>query len=205
VKFPKLTVALTGLALLAGLIGWDWREAQRNADARLAMGHVMYSRGCSWCERKPGAKSDFQLDLFGDGTVVYQEEADSDGRSFVTHVDSAAAKALIRQMDTDAVFRTSSPTTGIDGPYCYVDFYIDDMGRENGCFVFTTDELGNGHLLGEQPLLGKLEDLTDLKRLQSFDHNHPPDGISVYPSSTQHSVLFFWRQLPPPPPPHNSH
>jgi hypothetical protein len=205
VKFPKLTVALTGLALLAGLIGWDWREAQRNADARLAMGHVMYSRGCSWCERQPGAKSDFQLDLFGDGTAIYQEEADSDGRSFVTHVDSAAAKALIRQMDTDAVFRASTPTAGIDGPYCYVDFYIDDMGRENGCFVFKPYVPGDESPELHQPLVTKLEDLVNLKRLQSFDHNHPPDGISVYPSSTQHSVLFFWRLSPPPPPPNNSH
>ncbi|HWU49248.1 MAG TPA: hypothetical protein VN042_05185 [Asticcacaulis sp.] len=204
-KFPKLTVALTGLALLAGLIGWDWREARRNADARLAMGHVMYSRGCSGCFRTPETKSDFQLDLFGDGTVIYQEKADSDGRSFVTHVDSAAAKALIRQMNTDAVSRTSPPTSGADAPYCYVDFYIDDMGRVSGCSVLTTDELGNVHLLQELPLLGKLEDLVNLKRLQSFDHNHPPDGISVYPSSTQHSVLFFWRLSPPPPPPNNSH
>lgn len=198
-KISKPTVWVISLALAALVSGSLWLNHRHQVDKRLAIAHLIYQRHCSGCVQ---GRVNFQIDLFGDGTVIFQQGADSDGRSYLTHIDAHEAAKYLQKLDTDAYWREAPVHVGgVDGSYCHVAFIINGLTREGGCAIETTDANGNISLIQDHPQIAKLEALTGLERLKSLDRANLPADVTIYQPSARYAVEPWSRTPPPPPPP----
>ncbi|MFT4090122.1 MAG: hypothetical protein QM645_05280 [Asticcacaulis sp.] len=138
----------------------------------------------------------FQYDLFGDGTVVYQNTGLSDAITY--RISPLEAIHSIWRIDASAIRKGYwEGVGGIDTPSCIVHFRLSGWFVENVCgtpHIETVDKI--------EPALLPLIKAVRLDRGKPYYAPTPPKDVLVSPYTPSPKYIVqevFWKPSPPPP------
>ncbi len=168
-----------GVAVIAG--GGLWFGHQAQEDTRLKSAHLNIAGYPGYPAR--AWQPDYEVDLFGDGTVVFQGVYE--GQAYIYHLPREKVTAYLKGFEASAFFtETKLDGAAIDSPWCGVEYSVAGKVRDGGCHV-----LKNGmssEALHPQVVL--LEKLVDLPLVMQLDPNHLPADVRPYSPSEGYPV-----------------
>lgn len=190
-KSESRTVLLTLLiAMVAGAVVWGVSKVMDYRKAHVTLIQTPCYSDYVQCPA-------FQYDLFGDGTVVYQNVGLSDAITY--RISSLEAIKAIWRIDTSAIRKGYwIGVGGLHTPSCIVHFRLSEQFVENAC--------GTVHIEEADKIEPALRPLINALMLDSVNPDYEPSlpkdtHISTFLPSPKYVVQeIFWKPSPPPPP-----
>lgn len=175
----RFWIALAAVAIGAGVLALvvPGRLRAWEREHSLATTHIVYSRYA--CATLPCPA--YQLDVFGDGTVIYQgfHNVAVPG-AFIYHIPRDSLQAYIEDFRVSGFWQKphgGAPTPAGGG--CRVTMYVDRNIRKTGCLDLVGDD---GMTLSEPQLSADVAQLEALTQLDALVKGHVVAGATPSPN-----------------------
>ncbi|MBW8881132.1 MAG: hypothetical protein JF615_06820 [Asticcacaulis sp.] len=193
-KVVKYMALAAGVLLLAGgamilqPMYTSWREEQT-----LRKGHITYVRFPCTAMLPAGSCPAYTLDVFGDGTVIYQSASNTRIKgSYRYHVDGQAVRDYMRDAFVSTYWTTAMPA-GPDrqGGSCLVIMQMQHQVKKNGCLKWRpgSDQAMNDGSVSDT--VAQLEAISQVNSLARGDGGTQALMRSVHRYKAQKISLAF--------------